>query len=225
MSHQQDVLLPQAPLFLVDRGWRIAKSKARPTKGTILLHGQDTCSASTNYAQKSDASLAKIGSSVLSTTGRKEAIERKSYTSVDGTDTLVVQQSQEPFKPNTSDPLQFINAVGPPHLNRPDLRKLVKSHVKKRSNQEKRVRRATQSSDGQVTTIHAQRKLENPPTDASGSVALSSTPSSVCAGSTTMYYGHGNISSTMTPRAHSLLDYCAFKQIPNGRVRVLLFGC
>ena len=218
MSYQQDVLLPQVPLFLVDRRWRTTKSKNRPSKSTILLHSQDTRSDSTNNVQTSGTSLDKVAGYVVSTTRIKQASQQKGYGPIDGGNALVVKQSQDPFKPDTGGHLQFINAVGSHHLKRPDLQKLVKSHVKKRSNQEKRIRRVTESSDGQVATTQAQSKLDNAQIDASGSVELSSIPSPLCAGSTTMYYGHGNISSSMTPRAHSLLDYCAFKQIPNGRV-------
>ena len=218
MSYQQDVLLPQVPLFLVDRGWRTAKSKNRPSKSTIPLPNQDTRLESTNNVKTSGTSVDKVTGFVACTTRRKQTIEQKSYDPIDSGNALVVQQSQHPFKPGAGEDLQFINTVGTPHLKRPDLRKLVKSHVKKRSNQEKRIRRANQSSDGHIATTQAQSKLDNAQTDASGSVALLSMPGSVCTGSTTMYCGHGSISSTMTPKAHSLLDYCAFKHIPNGTV-------
>lgn len=215
MSHQQDVLLPRVPLFLVDRGWRTRKSKDCPPKDTILLDGQEACSDSTRNVQESGISLDRMAISVVSTTEIKQAIEQKSCGLVDGADAILLQQSQDSCKPDTSFPFQFVNAIEPHHLKRPDLRKLVKSHVKKRSNREKKIRGATKGSNGYVAATQAQKKLDNARMKASESVASSSISSSVCAGSTTPYYGHSNISSALTPEVHRLLDYCAFVKIPN----------
>lgn len=53
MSHQQDVLLPRVPIFLVDRGWRTRKPKDRPSKGTNLLYGEESRSDSTYKVRES----------------------------------------------------------------------------------------------------------------------------------------------------------------------------
>ena len=212
MSHQQDVLLPRVPLLLVDRGRRTRKSKDCPGNGTIAPYGQETSADSTQMAQESGISWDKIAVSIISTTGRTQVIEQKSCDINNGADAILLQPSQDPLKLDTGVPFQFINAIGTHHLKRPDLRKLVKSHVKKRSNREKRKRGATQGCVGHVAATQAQTKLDSARIEAQGRVASSS----VCAGSTTPYYGHGNISFTITPELHSLLDYCALLNILNG---------
>ncbi len=144
---------------------------------------------------------------------REQAVERKSCGLIDGADALLMGQSQDPFELSTGVSFQFVNIVEPHQLKRPDLRKLVKSHVKKRSNRATQIRDATIGSDETVATTQAQSKLDNARRKAIDSAVPSSIPRSVCVGSTRAFYGHGSMISTMTPNVHSLLDYCAFINI------------
>ena len=200
MSRQQDVIFPQGPLFLVSKGWKARKPSKDESKSTAHFHDQDEQAASSHDVKSDDA----ISDSVSISSVRTSRASRSS-----GQKTPRNSPDKEcPSGIKTASTFQFVNATDLDCMKNPDLRKLIKSHVKKRSDRNKGVLGARNVSDDSSISGKSSIKPEAVQAKSSASAVSSLMTSATISGSTAPYFGLGSFSFDINPRYQKLVDYC-----------------
>ena len=183
-----DLILPNRSLMIVDKGW-------------LKEQGPDE--------------LASVGNQKKHpTSGRKTAVDDIAIT-VMGTPSGETAHAQEPQRTNedsnkqnaSSGPtqkLRFVNATTPAHNRDPEVRKLVRSHVRKRSSHDEKVRKGlrTKPNTASVTSLNARARIDV----TSGERFVPSSPGPPPLGSTTPFYG--GTTFPMNPRFYKLMNCC-----------------
>jgi hypothetical protein len=188
----QSIILPDGPLFIVDRGW---KTPARDFEIQIVPLG----------AKKPP----QLSGRRSPTTGPATDLVKESV--VDGATSQRDTQCTRPVQKQkaSSAPTQsfaFVNLTGSFQDRDPEARKLVRSHVMKGSLRNRRPRRkpnqqgtAVATETGRLSSIHGK---EDPQMDAPIPSELGPT----LPGSATSFYGI--IPCLMKPQFYGLLNYC-----------------
>ena len=203
MSNQEDIIYPQGALFLTVRGWR-PRQQRENAQDREDIEGQERPSDTRRGSQDLSATLQDVSISMAGQSRTQRAAEKASSEPLTSPDIPSGRRSESRSEPDTEPAFQFVNTTQPGSLRDPSLRRLVKSHVKKRSDRNKNLRSRLKSRDSGEGSAGPSSRAETSRTRSPDSIA----PPSV-SGSTTPTYGHGNAPFPMTPKHQSLLDYCA----------------
>ena len=224
MSHQQDVIFPQGSLFLVVKGWSPKKSSKDHVKDPANLDGQSARSESSHDSRDDCTTPDDVSISMIKNTRLSQPTAQKSHKRVGNADAVPAEQpSKTRSESNAGSTFQFVNATDPQCLKNPDLRKLVKSHVKKRSDRNKYQRATRKTEDGSSVTSKPSKKSRAAQTKSPESVESSTVASPVATGSTAPYYGQGNFSLDIIPGYQRLVEYCTYAYISYRLFRMWLF--
>ena len=186
MDHQ-NIILPNIPLVIVDRGWQ--RSKRNNAAGATPSQGSPRNSAPTGERNPVDDIV--ITTMEPSNEGLTESKDRTGH------------EESGSIRPRSTKNFQFVNTTKPSQIRDPDVRKLVRGHVKKEMGGDP-TRAGTRSS-----AHPKERKLTK------RTPALSEL-SPVISGSATSFYG--SLPFAMKPRFHSLMNYCVLLKIEYSRM-------
>lgn len=195
--NQQSVILPNVSLFLVDRGWSLHPEKIRS------VHAAASHQPESHNGQES-APLDNTALRMINQPGPPRPIIQ--WCKKQG-DSCGDRYSGRPKTPKS---FEFINATQPGRAQDPDVKRLVKSHVKKGVRRGRTVRSEFQAtslapsdgSDGLGTAWKRGPRIAT--LTASG---LSSTTAS---GSSAPFYGNRAFPVPTGSRSQVLLSYCTF---------------
>ena len=194
LTTQQHVILPNAPLLLVNKSCRTASQAQTDWQSHVDLPKDSTLFAKTNIELVAPKTTA-IAASNDQTTRR--------------------QNKTQPAKDSRKARVfEFINLTARPPTNDPDIQRLVKSHVKRGI---LRGRNASKTPEGKTTTRSDSGKASGGKQE---SVGEATTPKlgPVCAGSAVPWYGHAVDAILSKPRSQSLLSYCNSTQAPSSTI-------
>ena len=204
----EHVILPDTPLFLVDRSWR---SASRSSKIQFDWQSNTEPSRTSTLHEKSDTN--SIGPPrIVGTTPKVRAIGHQS-------------KSQHVQIPETARAFEFINATRFDHARDPHVQRLVKSHVRKGISHRRDSRKTSKAktiigSDSKGPPTYVREKLEE--------VTRLIPPSwgTICSGSASPFYGNKANDVLSGSRSQCLLSYCISK-LANaiGHYLILLTFC
>ena len=187
----QNIILPDGPLFMVDRGWK------NPHKDFALQIVPFSGSKKPQISRRSPQH--DSGATILNKlTLEPTAFQRDAERTESAHKTKATSFSDQSF--------QFVNATASFRDRDPEMRKLIRSHVMKGSRRTQRPRRKP-NTERTSHLIKAEEPLpaqkgNGPETDISTSAELGPTLS----GSATSFYGV--LPCLMKPHFYSLLNYC-----------------
>ena len=187
-----DVILPNRLLLIVDKGWL----KGKPSGEAIPVGGQKK-----QHMRGQRSKVDNIAITVLEDP-EKNAESRKPLTAPEGNHKL-----NENSKSVQS--LRFVNATTPAHNRDPEVRRLVRSHVRRASTRVRKTRGrpATEPGSDTVESFNVQNRSDSDEKD----VTVSPKFSASLPGSTTSLYGGPEF--TIKPRFHELIDCCSVVMI------------
>ena len=195
VTNGQHVILPDTPLFLVDRSWRAASSAS-----TTQFDWQSNIEPSSisTFHEKTDTKSTDPPR-IVGTTPKARATGRQS-------------KSEHGQIPETARAFEFINATRFDHARDPHVQRLVKSHVRKGISRHRDLRVTSKAktitgSDSKGRPTYVQEKLE----EATGLVSLNW--GTICSGSASPFYGNKANDVLSGSRPQCLLSYCISKLV------------
>jgi hypothetical protein len=187
----QSIILPDGPLFMVDRGW---KTPAAGFKIQIVPFGGKRKPQPSRQSPPSGPATGHV----------KEPLMDDTTPQRDSENTRPVPNQKASSAPTQSFP--FVNVTGSFRDRDPEARRLVRSHVMKGSRRNQRPRRKPNQRSAAVTTesgrLSSTQGKKDPQVDAPTSSELGPT----LPGSGTSFYGI--IPCFMKPQFYGLLGYC-----------------
>ena len=218
MNDMQRIIYPHSSWSLTSRDWRAGRS---------VDSGQDLCifdglvgsSASRNGALDLGLFSEDFFVSMASNPPGEQTAKNARSERLDSPDSVSPQLSEGRSEPDIESTFQFVNTTEPSSLKDPKLRKLVKSHVKKRSDLAKlKCRGSRDSSSASSSKSEPSRRRKSDQAILApfkGPSPTSSSPGSSLPNSAT--YDQNTISFAMTTKDQSLLDCCACSSAPTSR--------
>jgi hypothetical protein len=187
----QSIILPDGPLFMVDRGW---KTPAGGFKIQIVPFGGKKPQLSGRRSPLSSPATDRV----------KEPLVDGTTPQRDSESTRPVQNQKASSIPTQSFP--FVNVTEPFRDRDPEARRLVRSHVMKGSRRNQRPRRKPNQRSIAVTTESGRLSSTQGKKDSQVDIPTSSELGPILPGSATSFYGI--IPCFMKPHFYGLLNYC-----------------
>ena len=187
---QQNIILPNAPLVIVDRRWRNSKRFA----GQAAAAGNNRFDSCLNGSRSDDIAVTLIKQSPSRSTACPRSSDRDR------------PEEQQHVVTKAAQDLKFINLTEPSQSQDPDVQALVRSHAMKWVGRDQNARKKPREKSSHcmarsTVSPHAQKTkaLKAGP-------SVSSRPNMVLPGSTTSLYGVLPFDSN--PGFYNLLNYC-----------------
>jgi hypothetical protein len=188
----QNIILPDGPLFMVDRGW---KTLTGDFEIQIVPFG----------GKKKPQLSGRRSPTIGPATGLvKEPVVDGATSQRDTESTRPVQKQKASSTPTQN--FSFVNVTGSFQDRDPEVRKLVRSHVMKGSRRNQRPRRKPNQQSTAVTTETGILPSTQGKKDPQMDTPISSELGPTLPGSATPFYGI--IPCLMKPRFYGLLNYC-----------------
>jgi hypothetical protein len=188
----QSIILPDGPLFMVDRGW---KTPAGDFEVRIVPFGGK---------KKPQLSGRRSPITGPATGLMKESMMDGAASQRDPESTRPVQKQKAGSTPTQS--FSFVNVTGSFQDRDPEARKLVRSHVMKGSRRNQRPRRKPNQQSTAVTTETGRLSSTQGKKDSQMDAPISPELGPTLPGSATSFYGI--IPCFMKPHFYGLLNYC-----------------
>lgn len=188
----QSIILPDGPLFMVDRGW---KTPAGDFEIQIVPFGG---------MKKPQLSGRRSPTTGPATDFVKEAVMNGATSQRDTESTRPVQKQKASSTPTQS--FAFVNVTGSFQDRDPEARKLVRSHVMKGSRRNQRPRRKPNQQSTTIMTETGRLSSTQGNKDLQMDAPISSELGPTLPGSATSFYGI--IPCLMKPHFYGLLNYC-----------------
>jgi hypothetical protein len=187
----QSIILPDGPLFMVDRGW---KTRTGDFEIQIVPFG----------GQKKPQLSGRSPTTGPATGLVKESVMDGATSQRDTESTRPVQKQKASSTPAQS--FSFVNVTGSFQDRDPEARKLVRSHVMKGSRRNQRPRRKPNQQSIAVTTETRRLSSTQGKKDSQMDIPIPPELGPTLPGSATSFYGI--IPCLMKPHFYGLLNYC-----------------
>jgi hypothetical protein len=188
----QSIILPDGPLFMVDRGW---KTPTGDFEIQIVPFGGK---------KKPQLSGRRSPTTGPATGLVREPVMDDATSQRDAESTRPVQKQKASSTPTQS--FSFVNVTGSFQDRDPEARKLVRSHVMKGSRRNQRPRRKPNQQSTPITTETGMLPFTRGKRDPQMDIPISSELGPTLPGSATSFYGV--IPCLMKPHFYGLLNYC-----------------
>ena len=183
-----DLILPNRSLLIVDKGWLKEKSPS----DSVSVSSQPKHRTNGRKAVSDDIAITVMGKSLSGTANSRKSPQAN-------------EESRKRNSPSRStQELRFVNATTPAHNRDPEVRKLVRSHVRRGAGRDEKVRREQkkETDAASVESMGTQDSLDL----ISREMPKFAQPTQAFSGSSTPLYG--GIGFEMNPRFYKLMNCC-----------------